>query len=295
MPATFRHDGKLYHPIDILRHGNKKYLILQKWQERYKAFDPHMQSIRSIRVRTSGVKYEMKLIQLSMIHNYSLPHIYDFFKDEHNEYLVHDWFEGLTLRLYLDRNTKKHPYFQVDRTYYLMKGLITGLNRFHQLGVIHGDIKPDNIIVTPKIRLVLIDFGAAWTGARTDYRNQEMTIPYASPEQYRREKFVDCRTDQFAVSVILYQMLTGEFPYSQYPNVNPRVPVIPPERINKNVGTELSHIVMKGLSLDKNQRYDTSQAWLQAYLSIEEKFKAQNHQSPLTPVLTPWQKFMSIF
>ncbi|GCE24515.1 hypothetical protein KDK_83150 [Dictyobacter kobayashii] len=105
----------------------------------------------------------------------------------------------------------------------------------------------------------------------------------------------DCRTDQFAVSVILYQMLTGEFPYSQYPNVNPRVPVIPPERINKNVGTELSHIVMKGLSLDKNQRYDTSQAWLQAYLSIEEKFKAQNHQSPLTPVLTPWQKFMSIF
>jgi len=114
--------------------------------------------------------------------------------------------------------------------------------------------------------LVMIDFGAAWSGAQTRLRPDEKTRGYASPEQWAREKLVDHRADQFATSVVLYEMLTNELPYDGYGSFgaasanHPRL--VSPSKKNREVWRSLDEVVMKGLSLNKDDRYETSSDWL---------------------------------
>lgn len=269
----FKYRGKIYIPLQRLRIRGRLYLIVEEWGSEqyatYKAFDVSVQEMRAIRIRPPGLKYEMNLIQIAKMRNSNVPYVYDYWRNGNTEYLVQEWVDGYNLRHYLKQKRKESPYFEVERSYYLIRGLVHGLNKLHERSVFHGDLKPDNLIVADTKRLVMIDFGAAWSGARTYLRRDEKTAGYASPEQWRNEQFVDHRADQFAVSVVLYEMLTGELPYdgrggwgsdyAQHP------PLIAPCRKNKQVWGSLDRVITKGLSLDKNQRYDTSAAWLRAF------------------------------
>jgi serine/threonine protein kinase len=266
--TSFKYKGQTYQVMEKIRIHGKLYLVVEKKVTRYKVFDVATQSWRSIRLRKGGVKYEMNLMQFGKIRNSSLPYTFDYFKDDKsgNEYLVQEWIEGYNLRHYLRRKQAGHPYFSAERSYYLIRGLVNGLNRLHERGVFHGDIKPENLIVGDAQRLVMIDFGAAWSGAQTRLRPDEKTRGYASPEQWAREKLVDHRTDQFATSVVLYEMLTNELPYDGYGSFgvasdnHPKL--VPPSKKNREVWRSLDEVVMKGLSLNKDDRYETSSDWL---------------------------------
>jgi serine/threonine protein kinase len=264
----FKYRGKLYTPIRKLRIRGKLFFIVEEWSTRYKAFDTSANQWRSIRVRSAHVKYEMRLMQFAKMRNSSVPYTFEHFKDEQNEYLVQEWVDGYDLRYYLRREAAGTSFIDAERAYHLIRGLVYGLNKLHERGVIHGDIKPENLIVADTKRLTMIDFGAAWTGARTKLRPDQKTRGYASPEQWQRERLVDHRTDQFSTSVVFYEMLTGELPYdgwggfgSDYTN---HPPLIPPSKKNREVWSSLDGVIMRGLSLDRNRRYETSAAWLQA-------------------------------
>lgn len=263
---SFRYKGQTYTPRRSLRLRGRLYHILEEWGTRYKAFDVAVQEMRAIRVRKAGVKQEMRLIQLGKIRNHNLPHVYDYYREGDDEYLVHEWFEGYALEHYLRLGRAGKPYFDAERSYFLIRGLATGLARLHDLSIFHGDIKPANIIVASADRLVLTDFGAAWSGARTRLRPNELSPGYASPEQFLEEPLADHRSDQFATSVVLYQLLTGELPYEGWGGaaVNGGTPplLIPPARKNKQVWKSLDRVVSRGLRLQKSERYPTSAAWL---------------------------------
>ena len=267
--VRFKFRGQYYIPKRRLRIRGKLFLIVEEWKTRYKAFDVSMQEWRSIRIRSSNTSHEMKLIQFARMRNRSVPNVYEFYKDGQNEYLVQEWVDGHDLRHYLHRKSGGKPYFQAERSYYLIQGLVAGLNKLHERGIFHGDVKPDNLIVADTKRLVMIDFGTAWSGARTNSRPDEKTRCYAPPEQWLGEKLVDHRCDQFSTSVVLYEMLTGELPYdgrggfgfdySHHPQL------IPPSKKNKEVWKSLDQVIMRGLSLDKDQRYKTSAVWRQEF------------------------------
>lgn len=264
---TFR--GQHYMAKRKLRIRGKLFLIVEEWQARYKAFDVSMQEWRSIRVRSSNTSYEMKLIQFARMRNSSVPTVFEFYKDGQNEYLVQEWIDGHDLRHYLRRKASGKPYFQAERSYYLVRSLIAGLNKLHERGIFHGDVKPENLIVADTKRLVMIDFGTAWSGARTNSRPDEKTRCYAPPEQWLDEKLVDHRSDQFSTSVVLYEMLTGELPYDGRGgfgfDYNHHPILVPPSKKNKEVWKSLDNVIMQGLSLDKNQRYETSAMWRQEF------------------------------
>lgn len=269
--TSFRYRGHTYQVLEKLRIRGKPYLIVEKKGSRYKAFDVATQAWRSIRFRKGGVRHEMDLMQLAKLRNSSVPHTFDFFKDKERkiEYLVQEWVDGYNLRYYLRRRSGGQPPFTAERSYYLMRGLVNGLNRLHERNIFHGDIQPENLIVGDTNRLVMIDFGAAWSGAQTRLRRDEKTRGYASPEQWAREKLIDHRADQFAASVVLYEMLTNELPYEGYGSFaadstnHPRL--VPPSKKNRAVWRSLDEVIMKGLSLNKEDRYATSGAWVKAF------------------------------
>ena len=98
----------------------------------------------------------------------------------------------------------------------LLKGVAHALRHLHhRKNIIHGDVKPANLILTKRTSLVLIDYGSAWPGERTTQRGggDGFSPAYAAPELVRGNAAVDWRADQFSVGVILYELLTGKLPF----------------------------------------------------------------------------------
>ena len=178
-------------------------------------------------------------------------------------YLVMEWAEGRLLREILC-NEKK---LTVARAVRLARKICDALDYIHRNGVIHRDLKPENIMVDERDEIKLIDFGIAGrAGARrlTFGKLSELmgTPDYISPEQVKGKRG-DCRSDIYALGVILYEMLTGQLPF-QGPNafvtMNARVVnhPMPPREVDPGISPQLQEILYRALERDPGRRYATA-------------------------------------
>jgi eukaryotic-like serine/threonine-protein kinase len=141
------------------------------------------------------------------------------------------------------------------------------LSHAHELGVIHRDIEPGNLLVDEHGKLWLIDWGLAQF---QDYGALSMTggawgkLPYMSPELALMRGSVDCRTDIYALGAVLYELLTLK-PAVSEKNREEMLHAIaskepaPPRSLNKQVPPRLEEIVLKAMSKDQAKRYQTTQ------------------------------------
>src|SRR5215470_894122 len=131
----------------------------------------------------------------------------------HASYMVLDYVEGRTLRAYLAERGR----LPVDEVQRIGEQLVDALQYVHERGVIHRDLKPDNVLIGPDGHVTLTDFGIAirLNSKRLTFShlsNAVGTPDYMAPEQVRGQRG-DARTDLYALGVVLFELLTGVVPY----------------------------------------------------------------------------------
>jgi WD40 repeat protein/tRNA A-37 threonylcarbamoyl transferase component Bud32 len=181
-------------------------------------------------------------------------------------YFVMDYISGQPLDCWMA--AQEHS---VDEVLRLFAKICEAVNAAHVRGIIHRDLKPGNICIDGEGEPHVLDFGLAKVAAWTDASLMTMTgqfvgsLPWASPEQAEAAPGrIDMRADVYSLGVILYQMLTGKFPYDVAGNMRDvldrivKSEPVRPSTIRKQINDEVETIVLKCLSKERERRYQTA-------------------------------------
>jgi eukaryotic-like serine/threonine-protein kinase len=183
-------------------------------------------------------------------------------------YMVMEWVEGKLLRTLLSEAGKFSP----ERAARITARVCEALDYIHSHGVVHRDMKPENVMVGPGDDIKLIDFGiAANEGSRrltfANLSNVMGTPDYISPEQVRGKRG-DARSDIYAMGVMLYEMLTGKAPFTganPFLIMNDRLlnSPKPPREIDPSISPALQEIIYRALEREAKNRYASARefAW----------------------------------
>lgn len=209
-------------------------------------------------------------------------------------YMVMEWLDGTLLR-HLLRERKQFP---PERAVKMAVEILDALDYIHHNGVVHRDMKPENIMVDKDDHIKLIDFGIA--GKEGSRRltfaklSQVMGTPdYISPEQVKGKRG-DGRSDIYAAGVMLYEMLSGKTPFSG-PNpfaiMNDRLlnNPVPPREANPEISPQLQEVIYRALEREPANRYSTASefAWDLEHLDqvgVEDRTELHDWKKRKTPL-----------
>ncbi len=184
----------------------------------------------------------------------------------HNAYIAMDHVSGYSMSLRL----RKREYLTVGECIRITKDMLRGLAVAHASGIVHGDIKPANILYdTGRDTYILTDFGAAYTAGRG--RRGESVImgtpAYMSPEQLEGKK-LDGRSDLFSLAVTLYHLLTGQQPFagSTLPELKKNILADEPDLNHLTLPAGITEVLLKALQKKPYMRFADAQQML---ISVE--------------------------
>lgn len=224
--------------------------------------------------------------------------------EPHARYMVLDYVEGETLRAYLAARGQ----LPVDEVVRIGIELAETLQYVHEQGVVHRDLKPDNILIGPDGRVTLTDFGIALRLASrrltfSHLSNAVGTPDYMAPEQVRGERG-DARTDVYALGAMLYELLAGVVPYPADDAISAmqhKVLTDPPlvRRSRPDVPVPLEAVLYRALRRRPQERYASMTALahdLQDLDTVVLPDKYERDESPPAPLgdLPPWRTTLPI-
>ena len=201
----------------------------------------------------------------------------DLFKENETAYMVMELVTGKSLRKELDSQPQKK--FPPQKVKKIITDLVSALSAVHKKGIFHLDIKPDNILLTPEGRLVLIDFGSAQQTFGTSMATSStrtFTEGYVAPEVLAGGE-VGVESDIFEVGMMVYEMLSGQLP----PNALERLLLKAKGKSWEPEGLESSwqKLIMSALVLEKEGRPGNVEKWWE--INFQEKSTDRTQESKL--------------
>lgn len=178
--------------------------------------------------------------------------------DEGEHYLIMEYVEGKTLKDII----RKRGSLSLDRSLDYAHQILAGLNHAHSYGVIHRDIKPQNIMITPEGIVKIMDFGLALnlTDTTITYDTSIFGSVYYIAPEIAQKGSGDARADIYSTGIVLYEMLTGELPYTGDSPISIALQHVegdytPIDDIDEDIPYEVARIVDKAMSVDLSDRY----------------------------------------
>ena len=201
--------------------------------------------------------------------------MYDLNEEEETPYITMEYVKGEDLKSFIRRKDR----LKEEEVIALAKQVCEGLAEAHELGVVHRDLKPQNIMIDEKSNAKIMDFGIARSVEAPGVTQSGVMIgtpDYMSPEQAEGEE-ADQRSDIYALGVILYEMVTGSVPFkgdTAFSVALKHKTKLPsdPRKLNPEVSDDLSRLILICMEKDRERRYQTAVKLLSDLRNIEEGF-----------------------
>ena len=207
-------------------------------------------------------------------------------------FLVMELVEGSTLRDFLNENGP----LSVEQTIQFITPVLSALAAAHLIGIIHRDVKPENILISKDGRIKVADFGLArnMTMAQTMTAESSVvlgSVSYLSPEQVQRG-IADARSDVYAIGIVLFEMLLGKKPYDgetpiqiAYRHVNDRIPNV--KEFKSDIPEMIADLIFQATAPNPDQRPKDAEQLLSKVQDIQAKLDPKRRQMSLELDLPP--------
>lgn len=236
----------------------------------YKAYDEESQRVVALKVLKDEHRGDLEFVRrfereaqaVLMLSHENIVRSYDVGEDGDVSYIVLEYVAGKTLKEIIKEEGPLQPKAAVN---YVCQ-VLDALSHAHERGIIHRDVKPQNVIVTPRGKVKLTDFGIARDAAATTRTfagtNVIGSVHYISPEQARGDN-ATAGSDIYSCAIMLYEMLTGSVPFSGDNSVavalkHLQEEIVPPIQVNPKIPRSLSDVVVKAAAKNINMRYFTA-------------------------------------
>jgi len=242
----------------------------------YRAHDQKLDRDVAIKVLSRGLfadessrhRFLKEAQSLARLNHPNIAIVHEYGVQDGLDFIVTEFIPGVTLDARLAHG--RLPYDEILR---LGKQLADGLEAAHEAGVVHCDLKPGNLRLTPKGQLKILDFGlarfaqrvseTALTESVTERRTAMGTLPYMAPEQLRG-KAVDRRCDIWATGAVLYEMATGKRAFPEKESIPLMEAILheapkSPRELTKDIAPGLESVILKALDKNPEQRYQSVQ------------------------------------
>lgn len=207
----------------------------------------------------------------------NIVNVYDVGEDHGISYIVMELVEGITLKEYIDKKGR----LAVREATSIAIQVSMGLEAAHRNGIVHRDVKPQNIIISTDGKVKVTDFGIARAVSENTIHSDVMgSVHYASPEQ-ARNGYVSNRSDIYSLGIVMYEMVTGRVPFDGDSTVAVAIQHLqdemdPPSKYAPNLPISLEKIIQKCTQKSPDRRYDSMESLLidlrKALLNPNEDF-----------------------
>ncbi len=263
----------------------------------YRGRDTRMDRVVAVKVLREVYSTDQKFVKrfqqeakaASALQHPNIVQVYDYGQTDGNYYIVMELVEGTDLRRYL----RSRGVLDVDRAIIIAHDVALGLGAAHRRGIVHRDVKPQNVLVGRGGSIKLTDFGIASVYNNINAERLTTTgmtlgtVQYYAPEQAQGE-IVSPAADVYALGIVLYEMLTGRTPFDGDTPVAVAMQHIqdaptPPGQLNPDIPPALEEIILRCLEKVPEMRFRDGSQLARALESLGDSELAETVAGPLTP------------